>query len=99
MDSFQIKKKVECFAYWLEVPDDWKIYSVFSMAQLESASGPSKDPFQWPRSHQLFSVFVDGDTDNLKFFEIDCLLNERMIKRDKGLDVEYLICWTSYGPE
>lgn len=44
-------------------------------------------------------MFVDSDTDSLKSFEIYRLFNKQIIKKDKGLTVEYLICWTSYGPK
>ncbi len=42
---FQIIKKVGQLAYRLDVPSDWMIHPVFSMAQLEPALEPAKDPF------------------------------------------------------
>lgn len=67
--------------------------------QLEPAPEPSDNPFQRPHPHHPLTVFVDGDTDNLKSFEIDRLLIKWTIKRGKGLTVEYLVRWTGYGPE
>ncbi len=46
---FQIIKKVGRLAYKLDVPSDWRIHPVFSMAQFEPAPDPAKDPFQRPR--------------------------------------------------
>ena len=86
-------------AYRLEVPNDWKIYPVFSVAQLEPALDPSKDPFHRTRLEQPSSEFVEGDTDKHKSFEIDRLLNKRTVRKGKGLATEYLMRWTRYGPE
>ena len=96
---FRIIERVGRLVYRLKISDDWRIHPVFLVAQLELAPKPSNDPFRRPHPHYPPSVFVDGDTDNLKSFEIDHLLNKRTIKRGKGLTVEYLICWTGYGPE
>ena len=95
---FQIKERVGRLAYRLEIPNDWWIHPVFSVAQLEPAPEPSIDPFRRPYPHDLPAVFVDDDTNSLKSFEIDRLLNKRTIKRGKGLTVEYLVRWTGYGP-
>lgn len=43
------------------------------------------------------AVFVDSDIESLKSFEINCLLNKRMIKKVKDLIIEHLVCWTSYS--
>ena len=96
---FQIKERVGHLAYKLEIPDEWRIHSVFLVAQFEPAPKPSNNPFWCPHLHYPPTVFVDGDTDALKFFEINPLLNKRTIKRGKGLTVEYLVCWTSYGSQ
>lgn len=89
---FRIKERVERLAYKLEIPDDWRIHPVFLVAQLELAPKPFDNLFWRSNSHHPPTVFVDGDTDNLKSFEIDRLVNKRTIKRVKGLTVEYLIC-------
>ena len=96
---FQIVERVNRLAYKLEVPSDWKIYPVFFVAQLEPAPNPSDDPFRRPRPHQPPSVFVKGDTDKHKSFEIDRLLNKRTVRKGKGLAIEYLVRRTGYGPE
>lgn len=96
---FEIKERVRRLVYKLEILDNWKIYPIFLIAQLEPAFELSDNLF-W-RSYLYYPpiVFVDGDTDNLKSFEINCLVSKRIIKRGKGLIIEYLIYWTGYGPE
>ena len=96
---FQILEKIGCLAYKLEVPNNWRIHPVFSVAQLEPARALSEDPFHRPRPQQPLSVFVEGDTDRQKSFEVDCLLNRRTVKKGKGLAIKYLMRWTGYGPE
>lgn len=61
------------------------------MAQLEPISPPAEDPFQRPFPSNLPPVFVDGDTNNWKSFEIEKLLNKRQVKKGKGQAVEYLV--------
>ena len=99
VSPFQIVKKIGRLAYRLEVPSDWRIHPVFSVAQLEPAPNPSEYPFHRPRSQQPPSVFVEDDTDKHKSFEIDCLFNKRMVRKDRGLTIKYLMRWTGYGPE
>ena len=96
---FQIVEKVGRLAYRLDVPSDWRIHPVFSVAQLEPAPDPAEDPFQRPRPQHPPLVFVEGDTDKHKSFEIDRLLNKRTIRKGRGLAIEYLVRWTGYGPE
>ena len=75
------------------------MHPVFLMAQLEPAPSPTNDPFHCPRSHMLSAMFLDNDTDATKCFEVDRLLNKQTVKKGRGRAVEYLICWTGYGPE
>lgn len=96
---FQVQERVGRLAYRLDVPSDWRIHPVFSLAQLEPAPAPTQDPFHCPRPHMPPAVFVDGDTDALRSYEMDRLLNKRTIKKGRGHAVEYLVCWTGYGLE
>lgn len=97
--SFRISERVGRLAYKLAILDDWRIHRVFSVAQLEPAPKPSNDLFRRLHPHHPPAIFVNGNTDTLKSFEIDCLLNKRTIKRGRGLRVQYLVRWTGYGPE
>lgn len=96
---FQVLERVGRLAYKLDVPHDWRIYLVFSIAQLEPAPLPAKDPFGRLRPEHPPPVFVEGDTDAVKSFEIDRLLNKRTVKKGRDHAVEYLVRWTGYGPE
>ena len=96
---FRIIKRVGRLAYKLDVPNDWKIHPVFSIAQLEPASSPIKDLFERTRLQHPPSVFVKGDINYHKSFKIERFLNKRAVKKIRGLAIKYFICWTGYGPE
>lgn len=78
---------------------DWRIHSVFLVVQLEPATLPTDDPFYCLRSHMPPTMFVDGDTDTIKSFEVDYLLNKQTVQKARGRVVEYLICWNGYSPQ
>lgn len=42
-------------------------------------------------------MFVEGNTDKLKSFEIERLLNKYQVKKKRGQAIEYLVCWKRYG--
>ena len=88
---FRIMEKVGRLAYRLDIPPDWWIHPVFSMAQLELAPHPAKDPFGRPFPSNPPPVFVEEDTDKVKNFEVEKLLNKRQVKKGKGQAVEYLV--------
>lgn len=92
MGPFQIEDKVRRLAYKLKILPDWKINPVFSLAQLELAPPPTEDPFSRLYPTHLLPVFVDGNTDSVKSFEIERLLNRRIVKWGRGNSVEYLVC-------
>lgn len=85
-------EKVDYLAYRLNVPLNWRIHLVFSIAQLELALSLAKDPFGrlFP-SNPLF-VFVKGNTNKMKSFEIKKLLDKRQIKKRIGQAIKYLVC-------
>ena len=96
---FQVLEQIGSLAYKLDLPHDWKILTVFLIPQLEPASLTVEDFFGHPRRKYLLFVLVGRDIDAVKSFEIDCLLNKQIIKKGRGQDVEYLVCWTGYGPK
>lgn len=96
---FRVTKRVSRLAYCLAVPGDWKIHPVFTVAQLEPVPDPALDPFKRPRLDYLPSVFIKGDTDNSKSYEIERLLNKRILRKGRGFAIEYLVKWKGYGPE
>lgn len=72
---------------------------MFSVAQLKPAPSPRLDPFSRPYLSHPPPVFVEGDTDASKSFEVERLLNKGVVKRGKGRSLEYLVRWKGYGPE
>ena len=94
---FDVVSKVGKQAYRLDIPGHWRVHPVFSVAQLEP--WPGTDPFDRPLPNEPDSVFVEGDTDEYKSWEIDRLLNKRVSRRGKGYSTDYLLRWQGYGPE
>lgn len=86
---FQVTEKVG-------LPKEWRIHPVFSIAQLEPCPPPDSDPFARPRPYNPDSVYVEGDTDLVKSFEVERLISKRQTKRRRP---EYLVRWKGYGPE
>ncbi len=95
---FKVLEKVGNLAYRLEVPDHWKIHPVFTIAQLEPAPDPNADPYDRPRPDHPDSVFVEGDTDTMKSYLVERLLNKRIMRKGRGYATEYLVRWKGYGP-
>ena len=89
---FCVLKKVSQLAYKLDVFLDWKLHSVFSVAQLKPTLSPTNDLFDHPRPHMPSAVFVDSDTDVTKSFKVDRLLNKQTVKKGRGRAIEYLVC-------
>ena len=95
---FDIIRKVGFQAYELAIPNHWKIHPVITVAMLEPApQGP--DPYERPLPDRPDSVYVEGDNDEYKSWEIQRLLNRRVTRRGRGYSVQYLVRWKGYGPE
>lgn len=92
-------EKIGRLAYRLDVPPNGRIHPVFSVAQLEPAPPPAKDPFAKPFPSNPPPVFVEGNTDRLKSFEVERLLNKRQVKKGRGYAIEYLVRWKGYDAE
>lgn len=60
---------------------------------------PAENSFGRPQPEHPSFVFVKINTDAIKSFEIDHFLNKQTVRKDKGHAIEYLVCWTRYGPE
>ena len=92
---FKVLCRVGRLAYELEIPPTWKIHPVFTIAMLEPVPAPAEDPFQRPRPNHPPSVEVEGKPE----WEIDWLLDKRVIRKGRGWSTQYLVCWLGYGPE
>lgn len=91
---FKVVERVGRLAYRLAVPEDWKVHPVFTIAQLEPAPPPSDDPYQRPRPTHPQAVSADGQD-----YDVERLLNKRVVRKGRGLATEYLLRWKGYGPE
>ena len=91
---FEVIERVGRLAYRLKVPEDWKVHPVFTIAQLEPAPPPSDDPYQRPRPTHPQAVSADGQE-----YDVERLLNKRVVRKGRGLATEYLLRWKGYGPE
>ena len=85
---FTVIEKVGRLAYRLDIPAHWRVHLIFSVAQLK-ASPKETDLYQRPRPDHPDTVFVKGDTNTIKSYEIDRLLNKRIIKKGHGVSIQY----------
>lgn len=60
--------------------------------QLEPAPPLAQDLFNRLCPKHLPSLFVNGDMDSLKSFEIDRLLNKYIVKKSKSQAINHLVC-------
>ena len=81
---FLVTKRIGRLAYQLEIPLDWPIHNVFSMVMLEPAPVPGSDPYNRSPLTHPDSIYVEGDTDVSKSFELERILNKRVIPRGRG---------------
>ena len=93
---FRILEKIGNLAYRLKLPSHWQIHPVLTIAQLEPCPDPTTDPFERPRPSRQEPIFVDGDTDAVKSFEVEKITAHRPTAR-RGM--EFLVRWKGYGPE
>ena len=71
-----------------------------SIAYLEPASTQADDPYNRIRPNYPGSVYVEGDTETNKSYELDAILSCRTIKdRKDQTKVQYMIRWKDYGSE
>ncbi len=94
IDSFKIIQRLERLIYHLNISSNWKIHFVFSIAQLESAFDLAKNSYSRSRLTHSFSV-----TDIQNEYEIERLLNKKIVKRDHEYFTKYLIRWKRYESE
>ena len=93
---FKIIQRIGRLAYNLDIPHDWRIHPVYTVAQLEPAAA---DRYQRPRPDHPGSTFAEGDTNAYKSFEIERLLNKKTIRHGRGVVIQYLVRWKENGPE
>ena len=96
--SFLIKRRIDRFAYELNISLRWKIHLVISIAQLESAFS-LQDSYNRSRSDHLDFVYVENDIDFEKSYEIEFVIDKRIKKFDKTSVTQYRIKWLKYELE
>lgn len=97
---FRIIERIGKLAYKLDIPHDWRIHPVFTIAQIEPAPNPAEDPYERPRpDHPPPVEGTPGDTNELRSWELERTLNKRTVKKGRGLSIQYLVRWKGYGPE
>ena len=97
--SFKVIKKIDNLAYQLNTSADWKIHSVFFVAQFESSSSSESDSYDRFRSNNLSSIYVEENIDNVKSYEMKKIFNKKTIKRDREQFIKYFIRWKNYDLE
>ena len=95
IDSFQIIERIERFVYRLVLSVNWRIYSVFIIAQLEFCSSFGDDFYRRFKSAKSDSVFVENDTNQIKFWKLNRFVNKRKSHRK----IEYLVRWKDWNSQ
>ena len=96
---FKVIKKIDNLAYQLNTSTDWKIHSVFFVAQFESSTSSKSNSYDRFCSNNSSSIYVEENIDNVKSYKMKRILNEKTIKRDREQFIEYLIRWKNYDLE
>lgn len=98
---FHILNRIDKQAYRLDIPSHWRVHPIFSLAQLKLAP-PGSDPFKRPIPEHPGSIFVEGDTNELKSYVIKRILNKRIRRAGRSGKkeiIKYLIKWRDYNPK
>lgn len=88
---FTVLSKVGKHAYGLQLPEDWKIHPVVSIAQLEPFR---EDPFQRELPPPA-PVTIEGEEE----YEIEAVVRSEMRGRGRNRRLHYLVRWKGFGPE
>jgi hypothetical protein len=95
-ESFKIIEKVDNLVYRLNFSKHWRIHFVIFVAQLKSCSNSISNSYKRSRSNESESIHVDENIDQVKFFEIERLINKRHTAIRKS---KYLIRWNDYASQ
>lgn len=94
---FTILERKGNLAYKLDLPVNWKIHPVISIANLEPAP-KGNDPYGRPRPDHPEPVTEFND--DWHAYEVESLLGHRLRRYGRGKPIsEYLVRWKGYGPE
>lgn len=87
---FKILEKIGKTAYKLQLPESMRIHPVFHASLLHEYKSDGRVQPPPP----AIDIEDDGE-----WYQIDCLLDHRDIKRGKRSIRQYLVKWTGYGDE
>ena len=87
IDSFQIIERIEKFVYRLIFSINWRIYFVFIIVQLKFCSSFDDNFYRRFKSTKSNSIFVENDTNQIKFRELNRFVNKRKFYRE----IEYFV--------
>ena len=93
-EFFQILKKIDTLAYKLNLSKEWRVHSIFFVAQLKLAHAFSFDSFK-RISSSFDSIFVEDDTNTVKFFEIEKIITTKITAKRK----KFLVRWLKWDLE
>jgi len=88
---FPILERIGNLAYKLQLPEDWGIHPVISVAQLELTKS---DPFNRTSSPPPL-VDVDGEEQ----WEVETIIRSELRSRGRNRRKHYLVRWKGFGPE
>jgi hypothetical protein len=94
VESFKVMQRVERLIYRLDISLNWKIHSMFFVAQLKLASNSANDSY-----NRLRSINSSSMTNSQDQYEIKRILNKRIVRRDIEYFTKYLIRWLEYDSE
>ena len=98
IDSFKITERIDNLAYRLQLSAHWKIHFVVSIQQFESALN-GFDSYNRIFYDNSSSVYVERNIEDNKSYEIEKLINKRVIKKKRDEFTQYLIRWKEYDFE
>ena len=101
MGPFRIIRRIKRLIYKLKLPSHQKTYPVFTIIIFKSGLTIENDPYNRFRPDYSDSVFVNEDTEFLKSFKINKIIDKRVIYkgRIKKRIIKYLVRQIGYEPE
>ena len=98
IEFFKIIKRIKKLTYKLKLFAHWKIEFVLSIQQFESISH-DKDSYDRTLYDNSSEIYVKEDFDDDEFYEIEKLINKRIIRMKRDHFTQYLIRWKKYDSE
>lgn len=96
-DSFLMKRRVDRFAYELELFSKWRIHFVIFVIQLKSVN--DENSYDKKRSNYPKSMKIEKDTEFERLYEVEKIVDKRQQRYDKIMMTQYFIRWLGYGPK